>query len=69
MESVLKNSPFSFQQQYLYTMLMLDPSDKSIPVIQTPEWILKLGEDLKNLFKQGKLCKIYFDINGKISVE
>ena len=65
----LKNSRFSYEQQMVFTMLMLDPSDKTIPVIQTPEWIIALGHDLKTLFKQKKISKMFFNDKGVICVE
>lgn len=65
----LKNSQFSYKQQFVFTMLMLDPSDKTIPVIQTPDWIIKLGHDLKTLFKQKKISKMFFNDKGVVCVE
>ena len=72
MEVKTKKNPlfnFSQEQQFLFTMMMIDPSDKTIPAIQNPEWVNQLGFDLKNLFKEGKLKKINFDNNGIIQVE
>lgn len=65
----LKKSPFSYQQQFVFTMLMLDPTDPSIPEIQTPDWVVQLGYDLKNLFKQDKLTKMYFNDEGIVCIE
>ena len=72
MEVKTKKNPlfnFSQEQQFLFTMMMIDPSDKTIPTIQNPEWVDKLELDLTKLFKDGTLKKMYFDNNGIVHVE
>ena len=64
----LRHLNLSKQQQISAFMMMLDPSDKTIPFIKTPYWVEQLGKDLHNLFKNKTLNNIYFDNCGSIHI-
>lgn len=67
MDSIFKTK--EDYDRYIYTMMMLDPNHASIPKIQTPEWIIELGKDLKRLFDNKILNRMYFNSDGVIQVE
>ena len=60
------------QQQLLQALLMLDTNDPhicKIPAYKTPEWVKKLGYDLKDLFNNKTFTKMYFNKLGIIEIE
>ena len=55
--------------QFLYTMMMIDTNDKTIPPVQTPPWVTDLGHDLKRLVENRTIKRLWFDSNEVIQVE
>lgn len=54
--------------EFVYTMMMIDTNDRTIPTVQTPPWVTDLGHELKRLVDNGTIQRMWFDSNGTIQV-
>ena len=51
----IRHLNLSKSQQMSAFMMIMDPNDRTIPTIKTPEWVEQLGKDLHNLVKNEKI--------------
>lgn len=64
----LRHLNLSKSQQMSAFMMIMDPNDRTIPTIKTPEWVEQLGKDLHNLVKNEKINSIFYDQDGLIHI-